>query len=113
MDEGLRDFAARHQRLRDKHRRLSHGYVTRVNRNGVIEHVPARDVKGSLLKPLAILVAAFFGFKILLLSQLGAAQYSHHLDILSTGNVAERVGAAVLAPDPLTQAIAALVPSAI
>lgn len=111
MDEGLRDFAARHQRLRDKHRRLSQGYVTRVNRNGVIEHVPARDVPASFLTPLAILVAAFFGFKILLLSQLGEAQYSVHLETLSQGNVAERVGAVLLSPDPLTRAAAALVPA--
>ncbi|ETX15485.1 hypothetical protein OCH239_16860 [Roseivivax halodurans JCM 10272] len=111
MTEGSRDFAARHQRIRNRHRRLAGGYVTRLNANGVIEHRPARRVNVPLAAPLAILVATFLGLRILLLSQLGAAQYSHHLNMLSQGGLAERIGAALLTPDPVTEAVAEMVPA--
>ncbi|WP_149754850.1 hypothetical protein [Roseivivax sediminis] len=104
----MKDFAKRYQQVQRKHQRLAHGYVTRVGRNGVIEHRPRRDVRGLMVTPLVIVVAAFFGFKTLLLSQLGTESYAAHLAALAQGNLAERIGAILMAQDPLTVHASAL-----
>ena len=56
MSDQLRDFARRHKQVQRKHRRLAQGYVTKLDRHGVIRHVPRRDYGGVLAMPLAILV---------------------------------------------------------
>ncbi|ETX29853.1 hypothetical protein [Roseivivax isoporae] len=108
MDDSLKNFEKRHRDIRRKHRRLARGYVTRLQPNGTIVHEPSRDVSGVVAWPLMLLVATFFGFKALLLAQLGAETYASHLATLSQGNFAEQAGAVIMGADPLTRAIIAI-----
>ncbi|ETW11329.1 hypothetical protein ATO8_17715 [Roseivivax marinus] len=108
MSDQLRDFARRHKQVQRKHRRLAQGYVTKLDRHGVIRHVPRRDYGGVLAMPLAILVLAFFGFKAMLMSGLSPQDYQMHLDALAQGNLAEKVGARLMSRDPLTELLVGL-----
>ncbi len=107
MDEGLKDFSRRYRDIQRKHRRLARGYYTRIGKNGVIEHVPLRPQRsGSLLAPALVVLGAVLCFKVLMSAHLGPETYGRHLDALAAGNAGERLGALVLAPDPLTDAAA-------
>ena len=49
MDDAQRSFHKREQALRRKHIRMSQGYMTRMNRNGVIEQVPQSRMSGLVI----------------------------------------------------------------
>ncbi|WP_085793132.1 hypothetical protein [Roseivivax jejudonensis] len=98
----MKEFARRHRQLRRKHRRLARGYVTRLGSNGVIEHQPRRELAGLVVPPIGVLLISFFGFKIVLFSSLGADAYGRHLSALAEGTMVERIGAVLMAADPLT-----------
>ena len=109
MDKVQKDFLKRQKAIKRKHRRLADGYVTRVNRAGVIEHRPRRSVMRFTAMPLVVLLALLFGFKVMLLSQLGEEAYLTHVDALESGNVAERLGAIIMRIDPATERVTGLI----
>ncbi|MCM2560582.1 hypothetical protein M8756_04075 [Lutimaribacter sp. EGI FJ00015] len=106
MDEAATDFQKRLKRIGKRHARLEHGYVSVVGEDGLIITKPKRKSGGFPLRVLATLVLCFFGFKILLISQLGPEGYATRVDLLKTGTVIEQGGAWLLQADPVSLAVA-------
>ncbi|WP_305969887.1 MULTISPECIES: hypothetical protein [unclassified Mameliella] len=106
MDDAQRSFYKREQALRRKHVRMSHGYVTRMNRNGVIEQVPQSRMSGLGLHLILRLAVAVMLFKVVALAWLGDAKYAGHIERLSQGVIYEKVGAWILQVDPVTRMLA-------
>ncbi len=102
MESVQKNFMRRQQAIRKKHRRMAEGYVTRVNKTGVIEHRPKRKFGSVTLMPFIILALVFLAFKIVLIGQLGEETYLAHVDNLAAGSVVERVGAKAMQIDPVT-----------
>lgn len=109
MDKAQMSFHRREQALRRKHIRMSQGYVTRMDRNGLIVQVPDSKVGGIGLGLLVRVLLIGLAFKVLALSWLGESAYQAHVDALSQGAFHERAGAFVMQIDPVTQKLAALV----
>ena len=109
MDKAQTSFYRREQALRRKHIRMSHGYVTKLNRNGVIEQVPDRRIGGTCLGRLARAALILTGFKVLTLVWLGETAYQSNLETLSQGMLHERAGAWVMQIDPVTRKLSSLV----
>ncbi|MDU8910431.1 hypothetical protein [Aestuariicoccus sp. MJ-SS9] len=111
MDDTFREFNRRHREVTKKHRRLAHGYVTKINRNGVIEHHPRSQARGFSFRSLAVVLAITFIFKGYLLAGLGQDDYSAKVSSLAGGNWFEMFGAWAMQIDPLTQWIAGILQS--
>ncbi|SIS81771.1 hypothetical protein SAMN05421759_10431 [Roseivivax lentus] len=109
MESVQKNFLRRRRAIRKKHRRLAGGYVTRVNRMGVIEHRPRRSLGRITIMPLVLLAAMFLAFKAVLYVQLGEEAYLSHLDNLTTGSAVERAGAMVMQIDPVTERVLGLI----
>lgn len=106
MDQAQQSFHKREQALRRKHIRMSKGYVTRMNRNGVIEQVPDRHFSGIGLRLVLRLALVVMAFKILVYAWLGETQYLSSVATLSQGALYEKAGAWVMQADPVTRAVA-------
>ncbi|WP_353473150.1 hypothetical protein PVT71_03720 [Salipiger sp. H15] len=106
MESALRSFERRQRAIKEKHRKLAQGYVTKVNRNGVIEHRPIRKLPVPRLRILLFALLGLLAFKGVMLANLGAANYSEHVARLSDGSVADKLGSWVLGVDPATLWIA-------
>lgn len=109
MDDTLRSFRKREGALRKKHIRMAHGYVTKMDKSGLIIQQPDRKVGSAGKRLLFYSVLVFLGFKVLLLSGLGIDAYSAHLDALARGSVYEQAGAWLMQIDPLTARLAGIV----
>lgn len=106
-------FERRLRRLIRKHRRLAAGIVYRMAPDGLVTaHPGPRPATAPRLplKGIALLGAFALCFKALLFAALGEPTYVARLDALADGSVAERAGATLMRPDPLTRALASLVP---
>lgn len=99
------EFDRRMRRINRRHSKLSHGYVTSVNHDGLVVAKPARKGRRGTLRGVAIMVVALMVFKAFLYAQLGPLAYNERVDRLSDGNSAERAGSVVMAADPLTMYI--------
>ncbi|MFZ5965300.1 hypothetical protein ACOXXX_20340 [Thalassococcus sp. BH17M4-6] len=111
MDDALRKFEERHRAVTKRHRQLARGYVTKLGRNGVIEHRPRRQTPKLSLPMVLMLGSGFLAFKSFLFVSLGAEAYGVRVDTLANGTVVERVGGWLMQADPATQWISAnLVP---
>ncbi len=107
MDDALRDFDRRANAVRKNHARLARGYVTKINKNGLIEHRPRRGRKArGPVRLVLYLILSLLAFKGFLLSELGAEDYLARVATLSQGTTVERVGSVLMSVDPATQWIA-------
>lgn len=106
MDQAQQSFYKRQETLRRKHMRMSQGYVTRMNKNGVIEQVPDRHFSGMGLRLVLRLALVVMAFKVLAFAWLGETQYASSIDRLSQGAFYEKAGAWVMQADPVTRAVA-------
>ncbi len=106
MVNAATDFHKRMKRINKQHARLEHGYVSIVGRDGLIITKPKRKSGGFPLRVLTILALCFFGFKILLLSQLGPEGYAERVELLQKGTLIEQGGAFLLQADPISTSIA-------
>ena len=106
MEDTLSSFRKREIALRNKHVRMSQGYVTRMNRNGLIEQVPDRRLGGFGLSVLLRPGLALIGFKVLALVWLGDTVYAGHVGTLSQGAAHEQAGAWLMQIDPMTRMLA-------
>ena len=106
MVDAATDFRKRMKRINKRHARLEHGYVSVVGKDGLIITKPKRKRGGFPIKVLLTLGMVFFGFKILLISQLGPEGYAQRVELLKQGTVIEQGGAWLLQSDPLSTAIA-------
>ncbi len=102
MESALKRFERRQRAIRHKHRKLAHGYVTKLNRNGVIEHRPRRALKAPRFGSVLVALLSFLAFKGLMLASLGAENYGEHLALLTNGSVWDKLGAWLLGVDPVT-----------
>ncbi len=99
-------FDARIKKVQRSHLRMARGYDAKVGRDGLIVFRPRRRKASLPLRSLALLVAAFFGFKVLVLMQIGDLTYQTRIDAMMSGSVVELAGAYVLQIDPVTRLIA-------
>lgn len=107
MANALRNFEKRARAVESRHRKLADGYVTRMDKDGVMRHAPIRKFR--LIRPRMIVYAlgAFLAFKVFLVTQLGNVTYNERVMVLSQGSMVERAGAYVMAIDPATEWLAA------
>ncbi|MFK7836553.1 MAG: hypothetical protein AB8B60_10060 [Sulfitobacter sp.] len=105
-------FTKRLKTLGRKHTKMTRGYATKVDSNGLIVAVPKRTngVRGAgAVKLILLIVVGFFGFKAFTLAAVGPVTYNERLATLKDGTAIEQVGAKALAIDPVTNAIAGTV----
>ena len=95
------EFDRRMRRITRRHTKLSHGYVTSVNDDGLVVAKPKRKRRGTL-RGVAIVVLVMMVFKGFLHSQLGAAAYGERVAALSNGSAFEKAGGVLMAADPIT-----------
>ena len=106
MVEAATDFHKRVKRINKQHARLSHGYVSVVGKDGLIIAKPRRKSGGFPLRIIALMILVFFGFKVLLISQLGPQGYAERVQLLQSGTSVEQAGAYLLKADPISSALA-------
>lgn len=99
-------FEDRLRLLSRKHRAMSHGYVTRMQPDGLIVAQPRRQPIRIPARAVILFVLAFFGFKAFLVANLGPQTYDERLARLNDGTVVEQAGAFVMQADPLTMYVA-------
>ena len=96
------EFDRRMRRITRRHTKLSRGYVTTVNDDGLVVAKPKRKSRRGTLRGLAIVVIALMVFKGFLHNQLGAAAYENRVEGLSNGSAFEKAGGILMSADPLT-----------
>ncbi|MBT8418997.1 MAG: hypothetical protein KJO42_16290 [Silicimonas sp.] len=96
------EFERRMRRINRRHSKLSHGYVTAVNSDGLVVAKPQRRGSRGTLRGVALIVIVIMVFKGFLHAQLGQQAYEERLQSLASGTVIEKAGAFVMAPDPIT-----------
>lgn len=106
MVDAATDFHKRMKRINTRHARLSHGYVSIVGKDGLIITKPKRRAGGFPLRMISLMLLVFFGFKVLLISQLGPQGYAERVQLLQSGTTVEQAGAYLLKADPISSALA-------
>ncbi|QFT59084.1 hypothetical protein FIU94_09630 [Sulfitobacter sp. THAF37] len=101
-------FVARLSKLGKKHAKMTHGYVTRVGRDGLITVTPRRRRRGFPFKLLLMFALGFLGLKTFMVASVGPVTYNERLAKLEKGTVVEQAGAKVLAIDPVTEKLSAM-----
>lgn len=96
------EFDRRMRRISRRHSKLSHGYVTSVNSDGVVVARPKTRGKKGTLRGLAIILMVVLVLKGFLHAQLGEIAYQARVDSLAAGSVVEQAGAWAMTADPLT-----------
>jgi hypothetical protein len=102
-------FDQRYRRVLKRHRQLSRGYVTKLEKTGVITHRPIRHIReavsfSALLLPFGIL----FFLKAAVVTVLGEDGYRQQVDLLREGGFVEQIGAVVMQIDPITAPLSRL-----
>ncbi|KMK68141.1 hypothetical protein [Puniceibacterium sp. IMCC21224] len=103
MDDALRKFEKRHRAVTKKHRQLAQGYVTKLGRNGLIQHHPRRNLPGASPRSIVMIALGFFAFKGLLLHSMGEVEYLARIATLTQGSLVEKAGAFMMQIDPVTR----------
>lgn len=101
-------FAKRQKMVRKKHRKMALGYHTAMDENGIFIQKPSAFATTSMRGPFVFFFAFLIGMKVLFQSYLGEEDYLSHVDALAGGNLAEQVGAFIMAPDPVTSQLASM-----
>ena len=96
------EFERRMRRINRRHSKLSHGYVTSVNDDGLVVAKPRRRRSRSTIRGVALIVIVVMLFKGVLHAQLGATAYDERIEKLASGNFVEQAGAWVMIADPIT-----------
>lgn len=107
MADTFNEFDDRLRRIDRKRARLRRGYVTVVDRDGLIVTKPRRARRALPLRGTFFLVLGFLGFKALLMAHLGSVVYLDRVENLRDGGLVEQVGAVFMAPDPVSENLAA------
>lgn len=105
-DVHIQNFGKRLNRISKKRDRLSQGYVTVVNPDGLLVAHPRRTNLRFPWRAVAIVAMMFFVFKGFLMANLGDAEYTERAISLQAGTPVEQVGGWAMQPDPLTLWIA-------
>ena len=99
------EFERRMRRINRRHSKLSQGYVTSVNSDGLVIAKPSRRNHGATIRGLLLIGVVMLVFKGFLHAQLGAEAYTARVDALRSGTVVEQAGAWLMKPDPITLAL--------
>lgn len=106
MIDAQRNFAKRQRAVRRKHVRMARGYVTKIDRNGVIVQKPDNKFKGFSYRLLFLVALCFVGLKGVLLANLGEEEYLARVASLEAGESYHKAGAWLMQADPVTRIIA-------
>lgn len=107
-DANMQEFDDRMRRINRRHRKLSRGFVTMVNSDGLIVAKPARTRLGFPWRGLLLTLIALLTFKAMLYQQLGPQDYAARVASLQSGSVVDQIGAYAMTIDPVTVFIAGL-----
>tara|TARA_R110000787_G_scaffold26569_6_gene74231 strand:+ start:300 stop:644 length:345 start_codon:yes stop_codon:yes gene_type:complete len=99
-------FNKRLNTLGRKHADMTHGYTTKIGKDGLITVKPKKKRQGFPIKGLFLVVLGFFAFKAFMLASFGPVTYNERLSKLENGSVVEMIGAKILGIDPLTAMMA-------
>lgn len=99
------EFERRMRRINRRHSKLSQGYVTSINSDGLVVAKPSRRSKGATVRGLLLIAVVMLVFKGFLHAQLGAQAYAERVEALSSGTFVEQAGAWAMMPDPITLAL--------
>lgn len=113
MSDAFADFEARLNSLERKHKELANGYVAKINPDGLITIAPKEQRSILRLRVLSILFLGFILFKVITLVVVGPLTYDSRLDELREGTGPERISAWIMQADPLSEATANYIISAI
>lgn len=94
-------FDRRLHQIVKAHRKLSRGQKVVVDKSGLMHLKPARPIRVPI-RGLILALVGFVLFKAWLIASLGGAEYTARLVELGQGTLSEKLGAAVMAPDPAT-----------
>jgi hypothetical protein len=101
-------FNRRLDKILREHRKLSRGYVTTVNHDGLLIARPRRAVGSTaLLRGVLLALATFVLLKAFLYVQLGPEGYAARTAALEGSSPVEAAGAWVMTMDPATLWVAA------
>jgi hypothetical protein len=109
MSDALTNFRKRDMALRKKHTRMARGYRTRMDRSGLIIQEPDLKLAPIVVRLLSFVVVLFMGFKVMVLTGLGAEAYALNVAHLAQGSAFDRLGAFLMQIDPITAGLAHLV----
>ncbi|PVA10502.1 hypothetical protein DC366_09025 [Pelagivirga sediminicola] len=101
-----KEFDARIKKVQRNHLRMARGYDAKVGRDGLIVFRPKRRRPSLPLRSLALLLVAFFAFKIFVLMQIGDLAYQARIDAMMDGSLPVQLGAYALQIDPLMRIVA-------
>ena len=99
------EFERRMRRINRRHTKLSQGFKTEVNDDGLVVAKPHKRRGGATFRGLALIAVVVLLFKGFLHAQLGVTAYDERVQRLADGNAVEQVGAWVMAADPITLAL--------
>ncbi|WP_089881733.1 hypothetical protein [Citreimonas salinaria] len=85
---------------------MAGGYVTRLDRSGVILQAPSQRARPAVWRALTLAFVGALGIKALILAGMGAEAYEAKRADLIAGNGVERAGALLMSVDPLTARVA-------
>lgn len=102
-------FAKRIEKLERKHEKMTYGYASTLNHDGLLVAAPRGRggfPGGAGLKFAMFAVCGFFAFKAFALAAVGPVSYNSRVAELRNGLAIEAIGAKVLEIDPITQSLA-------
>lgn len=101
-------FLQRLSRIGEFHRQMALGHVAAMNPDGLVVAQPVKPKSNSTARSLFLCLVIMWAFKIYLHASIGATAYQERITLLQDGSVIQRVGAFVMAADPVTVWIAGL-----
>lgn len=96
------EFDRRMHRINRRHSKMSHGYVTKINDDGLVVAKPAKKSRNVIARATVIVIAMIILFKGVLHAQLGPEAYAERVQSLSEGSPLEQAGSFIMRPDPIT-----------
>ena len=96
------EFDRRMRRINRRHSKLSRGYKTSVNADGLLVATPIQRRTNVPLRGVLIVLAVLMIFKGFLLAQLGPVAYEDRVARLAGGTTIEQVGGWIMTADPAT-----------
>jgi hypothetical protein len=105
-DANYTQFWRRLRRIDQNQRKLSHGYVTSMNHDGLLIARPRPKEVKLTWRGVAYVVVVMMAFKIFLYAQMGPLAYQEKVFAMGNGSLAEQIGAYVMVADPVTASIA-------
>lgn len=106
MSDAFNEFDSRLKRIDRSRSRMKNGYVTVVDRDGLIVTRPKRRKASMPWRGLLLLICGFLGFKALLMANMGFGNYLDRVAKLNQGGLVEQAGAFVMQPDPISENLA-------